>query len=655
MCYITNLYRSYMMMLKNILKIASLLLVLASSQAYAKNLSPVIDGLGDSVIYNKNGDALIIGPRVKVTDEDSPYLYGATVRITNPDPRLNEVLDADVTGTNLRKTYADHALVIEGKATPQQYTNVLRTVTYTNLSDPRRAVGSVVELDVLATDSRNVGSAKQFIAYGNEIPKIADTRPEFIPPASIDDTGRDGFGLDDIGASDPTYELVDINGGNNSGNFESSTLRLQSIPEVMAKSYVYNKELLAERENVKATAENVPETVSEWLPTINADWSRGLKDVKQKGPGLYRKDDGLADSKEVSLSLPLFDSFASTHRLKRERFNVEAAKSRLDAIEQEVLLNTAIAYMNVVREKQSLDLNFELEESLRKYYDGTKTRFDLGEVTQTDVSQAYTRLTRSISDRISADGLYDTSKAVYFRIVGEAPWGLYLDNEDPLAGRVDEEAFIREAIENNPSIHVSDFNVKAADHDVTSKKLSAVLPRVSLQASKGWDSGTGLGVGVTSNHDEQVLVNVLVPIYQAGAEYARIRKAKRTEAKLEFDRDETINLTREGVIRAMNEYRTSLTTIDVLKANVKTARAALEGLEHEVKVGVRSTIDLLDAQQEVFEAEVLLLRARRDRIVNAYALLEQLGRLKADKLKLAVDVHNPDAYYQKVKYQVIGY
>ena len=151
------------------------------------------------------------------------------------------------------------------------------------------------------------------------------------------------------------------------------------------------------------------------------------------------------------------------------------------------------------------------------------------------------------------------------------------------------------------------------------------------------------------------MVNVLVPFYQGGAEYAQIRRAKRTVAKLEFDKDETMNQTREGVIRAINNYRTALTTIDVLKANLKTAQAALKGLEHEVQVGVRSTIDLLDAQQEVFEAEVLLLRARRDRIVTAYAVLEQVGYLTAEKLALNVELYNPNAYYQKVKYKVIGY
>jgi outer membrane protein len=430
----------------------------------------------------------------------------------------------------------------------------------------------------------------------------------------------------------------------------------QDVREVMAKAYIYNKQLASERESVKLTDENISESISEWMPTVTASGERGKQETTLKGPnGLHNKIDDTADSKNVNLTLPLFDGLRSYSRFKREKSNVEAAKARLKTIEQEVLLNSVIAYMNVVRERESLLLSRDKEQALRKHYDDTQSRFDLGEITQTDVSQSYTRLTRSITDRMEAEAAYESAKVSYQRIVGEVPSGLYLNVQDPLASEeINHDKLIEEALMNNPEIDVAELNVKAAGYDINNKK-AALLPSVALRAGKTWRDGGYLGSGINETDNEEVMFNVTVPIYQGGAEYSRIRRAKLTEAKLRYDLEERQNTVRENITRAIHDYKVAVSSIEVHQANVKTAESALSGLRHEVQVGVRTTIDMLDAEQELYEARLLFLRAQRDKVVNAYRLLEQLGRLDAEKQKLEVVYYDANAYSNKVKYKVVGY
>ncbi len=429
----------------------------------------------------------------------------------------------------------------------------------------------------------------------------------------------------------------------------------QNIQNIMAKTYNYNKSLGAERENVKIITENLSESVADWMPVASATYSRGKNEGTSKGPSVATSSiDSYSTAKGVSVRVPVFNGFGSVAKYKREKNNVEASKSRLDAIEQEVLLNTATAYMNVVRERKALDIAKGKEEALNKYYTGTKDRFDLGEVTQTDVSQAYTRLTRAITERIEAEGLYDTSKYVYERLVGEKPYGLFLAVKNPIDGEIQQDALIEKALNNNPSIQVAKFNIEAAGYDIMNKK-SALLPTIDITAARTLRDGSNLGVGYKDIDDKNYFLNVSLPLTQGGAEYSRIRRAKRTEDKLKFDLEEQKNLTKASLIAAINDYNVVKSSIPVNEASVKTALIALQGLKHEVEVGVRTTVDLLDAEQEYSQAQTLLLRSKRDLIVNAYKVLELSGDLTARKYNIGVQIQNPNDYYQEIKYKVIGY
>lgn len=705
------------MNMKRVLLVALLASTIGGYQVLANNVSPVITGLGGTDIVYQGKEPVRFAPDIVITDNDSSMIRAVTVRIVNKVPHADEIISVDTGATKIHQKFSDNTLVLDGQATPAEYTKVLQTLTYASKGENVRAANSEVEFDILVNDTQKIATGKQFVTYNAEgaavsnvatdksgvskeevadeaeaieipaeeketlVAKKEETKETEVTneeiaaeenisegdqtPVDLVDMGAEriaageGVDLKDIGSTDLQYESVEIGEGDSQvqvGSMASEVAaQTQSLQSVMAKAYGYNKELAAERENVKVVTESVTETFSEWMPTITASAARGPQRIKQKGPNLSNNISGVADSQNLNLSLPLFDGLASVSRLKREKNNLEAAKARLAAIEQEVLLNTVISYMNIVREKHSLDLASDKEQALRKYYDGTQTRFDLGEITQTDVSQAYSRLTRAIADRVSAEGDYNSSKAVYERLVGEAPYGLYLDVEDPIIADVNTDVLVAEALENNPSIKVAEYNIKAAGFDVDSKRAT-IMPRLSLEAGQTWRSGGYLGSSsIDSTNEKELTFQVTVPIYQGGAEYSRIRKAQRTESKLEFDREEAENQLRASITQAVYDYQTALNTIDVYKANVRTARSALEGLEHEVQVGVRSTIDMLDAEQEVFEAEILLLRAKRDRIVDAYTVLEQLGRLTAEKLNLDVEYHNPDAYYDKVKYQFINY
>jgi len=412
-------------------------------------------------------------------------------------------------------------------------------------------------------------------------------------------------------------------------------------------AYNSNPQLYSGRESLKSVDENASSAFSGFLPSVTGDYSRGKSYRNVAGSS----NDSITENSSVELSQPLFKGGATYYGIKKADSQIMSARASLVALEQEVLLSAISSYMDVIRDQEVLDLNKKNIEVLKKHLDFTKEKFSLGEVTKTDVAQAEASLAEAVAKKIRASGDLDSSKAKYKRVVGEEPIELeVVENPVTINSSLDE--LIEMALKSNPDILALEHSKDAAKNDISIKK-SRLLPEVNVSAGRSQQKGALFASG--DIRSDTVAINVSIPLYQSGSEYSDIRKAKYEMSRIDYDVIDTQNRVRENVIRAYNDFKVSNAVIKSNRSEIEASKVALEGTEAEAKAGSRTTLDVLDAEQDLFEANVNLVRSKRDEIVSSYNLLAQVGRLNAKELGLDVKLYDPENHYREAKHKIIGF
>lgn len=423
----------------------------------------------------------------------------------------------------------------------------------------------------------------------------------------------------------------------------------EGLAQALAKAYNFNPELKSFRSRLKAVDEQVPQARSGWLPSVSATYARG-KEEEQIGNG--PKVDLDSETKALTVNQPLFRGGETLARTDRALSAVEVARAELTDAEQQILLNAVRAYIEVVRSKKVLELSTNNEQVLKEQLDATNERFKLGETTRTDVAQSEARLARATSDKVRAQGDYDVARANYVRIIGEEPRNATMPTKLPPIPASLEQA-LAVGLEQNPSLKAAEFNQQIADSDIDIA-FAGLLPDADLRGSmtRQEDPSSTL-LGRLDN--DSVTVNVSIPLYQAGAEYSRIRQSKRTKEQRREQYEDTHNRTVEGITRSWRDIETARASIKANKATVEGAEVALEGVRQEAEVGSRTTLDVLDAEQELFIARVNLVAAQAAEVTAVHAHLSSIGYLTAGVLGLNVELYNPLEHYKDVRYQIIGW
>jgi outer membrane protein len=230
-----------------------------------------------------------------------------------------------------------------------------------------------------------------------------------------------------------------------------------NFEEALSSAYNNNPYLKAAREDLKATDEQMPQAVSGFLPQISANAQRGERETTQAGTSTDR----IVDTKEIAINQPLFRGGQTYNNIKLAKNAIFAAREELRQIEQEVLLEAITAYMDIIRDQEVLELSKNNVEVLKKHLEVTKERFNLGEVTKTDVAQAESGLAVAKSEMISADGILESSKARFIRIVGERP-GILKPSRRPATLNLSLDEIIQIAMGENPTILSAKYNEMAA-------------------------------------------------------------------------------------------------------------------------------------------------------------------------------------------------
>lgn len=420
-----------------------------------------------------------------------------------------------------------------------------------------------------------------------------------------------------------------------------------TLNEALASSYKTNPQMQSAVQALSAVDEEMPSAISGALPTAFATIQRG----KLNSESSRTEINSITDTKKIEITQPLFKGGRTFSTIKKANNNILAARESFKITEQFVLLASVTSYMDVVRDREVFELATNNKLVFEHHLESTKARFEMGELTQTDVAQARAALAKASSELISAQSAFESSKAGYKKNIGEEPTEIKIpQNPIKINGNVDE--LIGVALVNNPSIKAAGYELDAAKNDINIKK-STLLPELSAFANKQKQEGQSL---ISTKSDSSTLgLNLSIPLYQGGAEYADVRRAKRLAGKSSYDLSVVQNNVREEVVRAYQNFKVAQSLIQSNKANVEAAEVALDGIQQEALEGLRTTIDVLDAQQALFDAKSNLITARRDEIVNSYALIAQLGRLTAADLGLKVDIYNPIKNTNKARYHIIGF
>ena len=420
----------------------------------------------------------------------------------------------------------------------------------------------------------------------------------------------------------------------------------EDIFEILSQTYNTNPTLQSERAYLRSIDENVAIAKSGYRPTVslNGAYHDGENNIK-KGVGSDGGYNTLSGSANVSQ--PVFSGFSTVNSVKAADRTVRAAQNSLSNVEQNILLQAATAYLDVMQNQAIVDLQKNNEKLLKTKLDETLERFKVGEVTRTDVSQARARHSQAIADRIASEGTLQSSIAYYIELIGSEPKKLVepVKMNEFLPKSYDEALKI--AQDNSFTIKQAKNLYAAKGYEVYAN-TGALFPTLSLDGTIGRNKSEQGSIDTTTENAEWG-INLSVPLYDGGADRARIRQSKYQKWQAQEDVLEAKRAVKSSVQSTWETMKSNESQLKAIEAQIKANEIALEGVQKEEALGNRTILDVLDAYQELLNSRVNDVKARRTYYVSAMNLLASMGKMTAKDLHLNVELYDADKYYQETK------
>lgn len=422
--------------------------------------------------------------------------------------------------------------------------------------------------------------------------------------------------------------------------------RAENLTDAMIGAYNTSGLLEQNRALLRAADEDVAEAIStlrpviEWSASASRSLSRSLSDVT---PDVVKRNMSNAFV-GLTADLLLFDSGGRRHAINAAKETVLATRQTLISIEQDVLLRAVAAYFNVVLQQQIVSLRENNLNLLDEELSATQDRFEVGEVTRTDVALAESRQAAARSNLVAARGDLDNARAEYLAAVGHEPQNL-VQRLDLPGAPASADAATAVAVRSHPDILAAQRQVTAAEYNVR-RAESAIGPKIALRGDVGMrENLTGSGY----ERDATVSLNLSQPIYQGGGLNAQVRRAMATRDSI---RASLLTAQENVALNATNAYvrfDVARSSLSATGERIRAAQVAFDGIREEARLGARTTLDVLQAEQELLDARTEQLSARAEESIAAYQLLAAQGLLTVDNLNLAVQVYDPTLYYNMVK------
>lgn len=425
--------------------------------------------------------------------------------------------------------------------------------------------------------------------------------------------------------------------------------RADTLPDAIAAAYEQNPDLRAQRAFVRQADEAVPQALAGGRPTLgtrlNADQA-----------ALDFKDNGRTYTAGLQLSQSLYQGGRIKTATSAAENRIYAARARLRAAENQVVLNTVTAYADVLRFQRVVELNANQVKVLERELQASKDRFEVGDLTRTDVAQSQARLANAQSNAVVAQNQLAAARQAYLRVVGRLPEDLAPMPPLPvLPGTAGQAVDI--ARDNSPAVIAARYDEAAARYDVKTLQKQR-LPTVAGTASASYAYFEGGGGGANfvrqgGFFSQDVAITATVPLYQAGLVGSQVRQSQERRSQLMEAITSASRANEESVTNAFNQLRAARAVIEASRVAVEANTLAAEGVKQENQVGTRTIIELLNAEQERLTSEVNLVTARREEQVAAYSLLAAVGAAEAVALGVPVSEYDAVTNAQKVRHRLL--
>ncbi len=425
--------------------------------------------------------------------------------------------------------------------------------------------------------------------------------------------------------------------------------RAETVPEALAKAYRNNPLLNAERARQRATDENVPQALAAYRPSIIAGLSAGLQEVKNLLPGNTFQSASLKPwTIGVTVTHVLFNGNRTANSVRIAESQVKSGREALRNVGQGVLLDAVTAYTNVLANQSLVEAQRANVSFLRETFSIAQKRLNAGDVTPTDTAQAEARLARGQSDLNAAEVNLSISQATYQQIVGNAPTRLALAEPIDRLLPATREDSVAVAMRTHPAVLGAGYDVDVASTTIRVAEGS-LLPTVTLQGSASRSDQSDQTLGTFRTDQASILGQVTAPIYDGGLAAAQTRQSKELAAQSRLILDQVHNQTRTAVNSAWVTNEGAKVAVRAAESEVKAAGVALQGVQREAQGGQRTTLEVLNSQQDLILAKARLIGAQRDRVIASYTLLSAIGKLDVASLGLPTEDYLPDVHYHQVR------
>src|ERR1700687_3365878 len=431
--------------------------------------------------------------------------------------------------------------------------------------------------------------------------------------------------------------------------FAVAPAQAESLPEALAKAYQTNPQLNAERARQRATDENGPQALAGYRPQIIATLSAGLQAVRNLLPDNTFQSATLKPwTIGVTVTQTLFNGFKTANSLRVAELQGQSGREALRNIGQGVLIDAATAYTNVLANQSLVEAQRSNVAFLREILGVTQRRLNAGDVTPTDTAQAEARLSRGLADLNAAEVNLAVSQATYTQVIGNPPAQLRpAEPVDRYLPRSRDDATAL-AFKEHPAVLAAGFDVDVASTSIRVAE-SSLLPTITLQGSASHSVDADPTLSTFRTDQASVIGQMNAPIYDGGTAASQTRQAKELTAQSRQVLDQVRNQARTAAIGAWVANEGAKIAVAASESEVRAAAVALEGVRKEAQGGQRTTVDVLNSQQDLISAKARLIGAHRDRVIASYTLLSAIGRLDVKTLALNTPDYLAEVHYHQVR------
>jgi outer membrane protein len=423
-----------------------------------------------------------------------------------------------------------------------------------------------------------------------------------------------------------------------------------TIEAALVRAYQNNPQLNAQRAIVRSTDENVPQALSGYRPKVAVTATAGYQYTDAQSSAFGSNVDFHGPQATASaggtVTQTLYNGNQTGNKTRAAESQVSGAREGLRVLEQSVLLSAATIYMDYLRDAAILEVQRSNVRVLEQTLKQTQDRFNVGEVTRTDVAQSEAQLAAGRTQELTAEANLTTTRANFRRIIGIEPQNLAPGSPvDRFLPKTLPSSVELSLIE-NPNVTAAMYGIDVSFLQVKVNE-GALLPTVSAVASVS--EAYQPAITTPKQFLASAIAQVSVPLYQGGAEYSLIRQSKETLAQQRLNLELTRDATRANTVTAWGQLVAGKAQVASAQSQVTASEIALNGVREEAKAGQRTTLDILNAQQALVNARVALVTAQHDRVVASYAVLSAVGRLSPQVLRLATSVYDPSVHYHQVR------